>query len=105
VGGTKRTLILDNLWYIPQSGYDLISQGQLEDQQCPLRFVPIGIIVGKHGVTFKRHANRLYILEMWQEAPLCLAAINALQSPYIDYFLSDGQDSGDSDPYSRESHY
>ena len=68
--------------------------------------MPIGIIVGKHGVTFKRHANHLYILEMWQEAPLCLAAINALESPCIDQFLSDGQDSAqgsaqdsdDSDP-------
>jgi hypothetical protein len=96
--------LLNNVWYVPQSGYNLISQGQLEDQQCSLRFVPNGIAVGEHGVTFKRHANRLYILNMWQEAPQCLAAINALESSLIDPLLDDeqaqapAQDSDDSDP-------
>jgi hypothetical protein len=78
-----------------------------------LKLVPNGIVGGEHGDTFKRHANRLYILEMWQEAPLCLAAIDASESSCINQIAGDNdsaqdstQDSDDSvpeDPAAKES--
>ena len=72
----KRCLFLDNVWYVPDSGINVISQGHLEDQKCPIRLVPNAIVVGRHDVQFKRHPNRLYILDMWRKKPFCPAAIS-----------------------------
>ena len=60
--GGKRTLIIDNVWYVPSSKFNLISQRQLEEQRISLLFVPRGIEVDEHGIVFKRQRNRLYAL-------------------------------------------
>ena len=75
-GGKKRTLVVDNVWYVPNSKFNLISQGQLEEQGISLSFVPGGIGVGEHGIVFKRQRNRLYALDTWVTSPVCLAVIN-----------------------------
>ena len=41
-----------------------------------LTLVPGGIGVGEHGIVFRRQRNRLYALDTWVEAPVCLAVIN-----------------------------
>ena len=58
--GGKGTLVIDDVWYVPASKFNLISQGQLEDQ----------------GIVFRRQRNRLYALDTWVQAPVCLAVVN-----------------------------
>ena len=41
-----------------------------------LTLVPGGIGIGEHGIVFRRQRNRLYALDTWTEAPVCLAVIN-----------------------------
>ena len=74
--GEKRTFCLDNVWYVPDSGFNLISHGQLRDQKCPIRLADNTMIIGHHEIQFKLHPNRLFILDMWQKMPVCLAAIS-----------------------------
>ncbi len=38
--------------------------------------MPGGIGIGIYGIVFKRQYNRLYTLEIWADAPVCLAVIN-----------------------------
>lgn len=35
-----------------------------------------GIGIGEHGIVFKRQRNRLYALDVWVDASVCLAVIN-----------------------------
>ena len=60
--GGKRTLIIDNVWYVPTSKFNLISQGQLKDQGISLSLIPGGIGIREHSIVFKRQRNRLYTL-------------------------------------------
>lgn len=61
--GGKRTLVINDVWYVPISKFDLISQGQLDDQGITLFFVSGGIDIEEHGIIFKRQRNRLYALD------------------------------------------
>ena len=61
---------------MPNSKFNLISQGQLEEQGISLHFVSEGIRVGKHNIVFNRQRNRLYALDIWVTTPVCLAVIN-----------------------------
>lgn len=72
----KRTLVIDDVWYVPASKFNLISQGQLEDQGMTLSLVPGGIGIGEHGIVFRRQRNRLYALDTWVQAPVCLAVVD-----------------------------
>lgn len=72
----KRTLVIDDVWYVPASKFNLISQGQLEDQGMTLSLVPGGIGIGEHGIVFRRQRNRLYALDTWVQAPMCLAVVD-----------------------------
>ena len=75
-GGVKRTLVIDDVWYVPSSKFNLISQGQLAQQKIALSFVPGGIGIGEHGIVFNLQRNRLYALDTWVTTPVCLAVIN-----------------------------
>ena len=74
--GGKRTLVINDVWYVPSSKFNLISQGQLEDQGMKLLLVPGGIGIREYSIVFRRQRNRLYALDTWTEAPVCLAVIN-----------------------------
>ena len=75
--GNKCSLLIDNVWYVPSIGFNLISFGQLEDDDCPINIFPKhGFEVGQYGAFFRRQPNRLYILDTWQATPLSLAAVN-----------------------------
>ena len=76
VDGAKRTLTLEDVWFVPEAGFNLISEGQLKEQEFPLAFVPGGIEFGKQRFFFRRTKNRLYALDTWGETPLALAVIN-----------------------------
>ena len=74
-----REFPLFDVLYVPDGGLNLISQGQLQRDGCPLKIVPEGIEIGNYGITARRQDNNLYILNMWNvsEAALALAAINS----------------------------
>ena len=74
-----REFPLFDVLYVPDGGLNLISQGQLQRDGCPLKIVPEGIEIGNYGIIARRQDNNLYILNMWNvsEAALALAAINS----------------------------
>ncbi|KAL9063309.1 MAG: hypothetical protein Q9161_009533 [Pseudevernia consocians] len=49
---------------------------QLEDQSITLSLIPGGIDVKKHDIVFRRQRNRLYALDTWVQAPICLTVVN-----------------------------
>ena len=74
-----REFPLFDVLYVPDGGLNLISQGQLQRDGCPLKIVPEEIEIGNYGIIARRQDNNLYILNMWNvsEAALALAAINS----------------------------
>ena len=50
--GGKRTLVINDVWYIPARKFNMISRGQLEDQGISLSLIPGGIGVGENGIVF-----------------------------------------------------
>ena len=76
VNGSFKTWTLRDVWLVPGCGYNLISEGQLEEQGYSLSFVDNGIAVGKGRFFFRRTTNRLYALDTWEGTPLAMAVIN-----------------------------
>ena len=59
-----REFPLFDVLYVPDGGLNLISQGQLQRDGCPLKIVPEGIEIGNYGITARRQDNNLYILNV-----------------------------------------
>ena len=77
--GKRRIFHLYNVLYVPDGGLNLISQGQLQREGCPMQIVPSGIQVGSHGIMARRQENHLYILDLFNvpQATLALAVTNS----------------------------
>ena len=53
-----------------------ISVGALQENGCPVEFIPEGIRVGRNGIVALQQ-NNLFIFKTVHQSPLALAALNA----------------------------
>ena len=74
VNGSKRDLILSDVFHIPDIPLNLISMGQLQRRNCPMTFITNnlihGIEIGSRGITAWQQANNLYCLDLWEPKAL-----------------------------------
>lgn len=77
--GNSRPFPLFNVLYVPEGGLNLISQGQLQREGCPMKIVPQGIEIGQFGIMARRQENNLYILDLFNvpQSAVALAAVNS----------------------------